>query len=577
MELRIYKDYLFKVFRIFGKSKRFLFLLLSSFLLLAFLDLIGISLIGPFVLIFFDFDKIQNEWGLFVGFDQKSLALYASIAIVCVFLLRAICVWAINAFILNVSFSRQVELRTQLLEHILLQDYSKRLEKNTGHYTTAIFSYCQQFVQSTLNIFRIIAESLSVIFIIGLLIFTDILLFFIALSFALVVITLMIFFFSRKFVEYGKEKNIGLTTFSNAVHEAVFGIKEIKILNLINFFKDKVNEGAKKAARAEIRLYLFSIVPRYLIETMLVAIICLILLISFYANDNVLDTIAILSVFLVAALRLLPSISLMISAFNAINLDIDAINKLDSELSSLPTVRQDPNQNSKNLNIFDEYNTIELSHINFGYHETELVIKDLSLQIQRGDFIGLLGESGQGKTTMIDLILGINFPKDGTIKVDGLPIVENLEAWRSLIAYLPQETFIVSGTIAENVALGLPKDAINEDKIITAIQKAGLKEFLESLPQGIHTPIGERGLNFSGGQRQRIALARAFYSNRQIFILDESTSALDKGAAQRIIAEMNELTKSGITIILISHNMVNLSLCNRKLRLNQGRLQELPN
>ena len=577
MELRIYKDYLFKVFRIFGKSKRFLVLLLSSFLLLAFLDLIGISLIGPFVLIFFDFDKIQNEWGLFVGFDQKSLALYASIAIVCVFLLRAICVWAINAFILNVSFSRQVELRTQLLEHILLQDYSKRLEKNTGHYTTAIFSYCQQFVQSTLNIFRIIAESLSVIFIIGLLIFTDILLFFIALSFALVVITLMIFFFSRKFVEYGKEKNIGLTTFSNAVHEAVFGIKEIKILNLINFFKDKVNEGAKKAARAEIRLYLFSIVPRYLIETMLVAIICLILLISFYANDNVLDTIAILSVFLVAALRLLPSISLMISAFNAINLDIDAINKLDSELSSLPKVRQDPNQNSKNLNIFDEYNSIELSNINFGYHETELVIKDLSLQIQRGDFIGLLGESGQGKTTMIDLILGINFPKDGTIKVDGLPIFENLEAWRSLIAYLPQETFIVSGTIAENVALGLPKDAINEDKIITAIQKAGLKEFLESLPQGIHTPIGERGLNFSGGQRQRIALARAFYSNRQIFILDESTSALDKDAAQRIIAEMNELTKSGITIILISHNMVNLSLCNRKLRLNQGRLQELPN
>jgi ABC-type bacteriocin/lantibiotic exporter with double-glycine peptidase domain len=387
----------------------------------------------------------------------------------------------------------------------------------------------------------------------------------------------MIFFFSRKFVEYGKEKNIGLTTFSNAVHEAVFGIKEIKILNLINFFKDKVNEGAKKAARAEIRLYLFSIVPRYLIETMLVAIICLILLISFYANDNVLDTIAILSVFLVAALRLLPSISLMISAFNAINLDIDAINKLDSELSSLPKVRQDPNQNSKNLNIFDEYNSIELSNINFGYHETELVIKDLSLQIQRGDFIGLLGESGQGKTTMIDLILGINFPKDGTIKVDGLPIFENLEAWRSLIAYLPQETFIVSGTIAENVALGLPKDAINEDKIITAIQKAGLKEFLESLPQGIHTPIGERGLNFSGGQRQRIALARAFYSNRQIFILDESTSALDKDAAQRIIAEMNELTKSGITIILISHNMVNLSLCNRKLRLNQGRLQELPN
>jgi len=251
MNYNLYRNYINKLFNIFGKSKSFLLLLLSSFLSLAFLDLVGISLIGPFVLIFFDFDKIQLEWGLFVGFDQKTLALYSSIVIISIFLLRAICVWAVNAFILNVSFSRQVELRTALLENILLQDYSKRLEKNTAHYTTAIFSWCQQFVQSTINIFRIIAESLSVIFIICLLMFTDITLFLIALAFALICISLMVFFFSRKFVEYGKEKNIGLAKFSNAVHEEVFGIKEIKILDLVEFFKEKVRDGAYKAARAE--------------------------------------------------------------------------------------------------------------------------------------------------------------------------------------------------------------------------------------------------------------------------------------------------------------------------------------
>ena len=541
------------------------------------LDLLGISLIGPFVLIFFDFDKIQQEWGWFVGFDQKTLAIYSSITIVSIFLIRALCVWGINAFILNTAFDRQVELRTQLIEHILIQDYSRRLEKNTGHYTTAIFAYCQQFVQSTINIFRIIAESLSVIFIIGLLMFTDILLFLIALSFATVIILMMIFFFSRRFVAYGEEKNIGLTSFSNAVHEAVYGIKEIKILNLVNFFKKKVSDGAKKAAKAEVRLYLFSIVPRYLIETMLVAIICMILIFSFYTNEDVLDTIAILSVFLVAALRLLPSISLMISSFNAINLDIDAIKRLHEELTSLPSVPFKPLNNKSLVNKFSDFNQIKLKDINFGYIADEVVIDGLSLDINKGDFIGLLGESGQGKTTLVDLILGINFPNSGSILVDGSPILDDLEEWRSLIAYLPQETFLITGTIAENIALGIPKDDINEELVWSSVEKAGLQKLVAKLPDGIHTMLGERGLNFSGGQRQRIALARAFYSKREFFILDESTSALDKDAAERITNQISALSKTGSTIILISHNQANLKLCNRKLRLSLGKLEEINN
>ena len=183
MNITVYKDHISKIFKIFGKSKSYVALLFLSFLSLAALDLLGISLIGPFVLIFFDFERIQNEWGLFIGYDQKDLAIYSSIAIVLIFTLRSICVWAVNAFILNVSFDRQIELRAQLIVHILEQDYSTRLSKSTAHYTTSIFAHCQQFVQSTLNIFRISAESLSVIFIMGLLIFTDFKLFLTALLF----------------------------------------------------------------------------------------------------------------------------------------------------------------------------------------------------------------------------------------------------------------------------------------------------------------------------------------------------------------------------------------------------------
>lgn len=574
MNISVYKDHIFKIFKIFGKSKSYVALLFLSFLSLAALDLLGISLIGPFVLIFFDFERIQNEWGLFIGYDQKDLAIYSSIAIVLIFTLRSICVWAVNAFILNVSFDRQVELRAQLIVHILEQDYSTRLSKSTAHYTTSIFAHCQQFVQSTLNIFRISAESLSVIFIMGLLIFTDFKLFLTALLFCGIAISLMLFFFSRKFIQFGEDKNKGLVKFSNAVNEAVYGIKEIKILGLAHFFESKVIDGASRAAAAEKRLYLFSIVPRYLVETMLVAVICMILVIANYNNDNVSETISVLSVFLVAALRLLPSISLIISAFNALSLDVDSIKKLDIELSTKPKIST-KNKSTKDIKKFNEFKEIEFSNISYHYEGEPNIFNGLNLKINNGDFIGLVGHSGEGKTTLIDLILGINLPQNGDISVDGKSIYKDLDSWRATVAYLPQEIFLVNGTVAENIDLGRDLKDIDQAKVERCIKKAGLKDVIDSLPKGIMTEIGERGLKFSGGQRQRIALARAFFSERNIFLLDESTSALDKDSAERILNQISELSSTGSTIILISHNEEMLSKCNRRLRISSGQISEI--
>jgi ATP-binding cassette, subfamily B, bacterial PglK len=574
MNLSVYTNHISTIFKILGKSKSYVALLFLSFLSLAGLDLLGISLIGPFVLVFFDFERIQTDWGLFVGYDQKQLALYASVAIVFIFTLRSICVWAVNAFILNAAFTRQVALRAELIIHILEQDYSTRLSKSTAHYTTSIFAHCAQFVQSTLNILRIAAESLSVVFIMGLLIFTDVQLFLIAISFCGIAIFLMIFFFSRKFIQYGEDKNKGLVKFSNAVSEAVYGIKEIKILGLAHFFESKVIDGASRAAAAEKRLYLFSIVPRYLVETMLVAVICMILVVANYSNDDVSGTIATLSVFLVAALRLLPSISLIISAFNALSLDVDSIRKLDAELSTRPKINK-VQQSNANINKFNQFKQIEFTNLDYHYEGEPNIFEGLSLKINHGDFIGLVGHSGEGKTTLIDLILGINIPQNGDISVDGRSIYKDLESWRATVAYLPQEIFLVNGTVAENIALGTEIKDIDVAKVEQCIKQAGLQEVVGKLPQGVMTEIGERGLKFSGGQRQRIALARAFFSERNIFLLDESTSALDKASAERILNQISELSDRGSTIILISHNEDMLSKCNRKLRISNGVISEI--
>ena len=211
--------------------------------------------------------------------------------------------------------------------------------------------------------------------------------------------------------------------------------------------------------------------------------------------------------------------------------------------------------------------------MHFSYGDNK-VINGLDLVINKGDFVGLLGRSGEGKTTLVDLILGIHQPDDGDICADGVSIFKDMDSWRDNLAYLPQETFLINTSIAENIAIGESITEEVEIRILDAITKAGLSEVIDGLDEGIFTKTGERGLLLSGGQRQRISLARAFYKQKQIFIFDESTSALDAESSQRILDHITSMSSSGATIILISHNESNLSQCNRKLKLKNGAMQE---
>lgn len=575
MTINLYLNFIKRLLQIFGKSKRYLGALFVSFMSLALLDLLGISLIGPYVVLIFDFDKVQNEWGIFPNLSKSTLTIYASLLIMSIFFLRALSVWLLNNFILNSIYERQVELRSQLIEELLKADYSTRLEKNSGNYSTAILSFCGRFAQSTIGFFRILAESLSIIVIIILLIFTDITLFIIALSFALIVLGSMFYFFSGRFIKYGEAKNQGLFQFTNAVQEAIYGIKEIKILGLARFFSDRVRSGASMVAYADKRLTMFSIIPKYIVEALLVSIICVMLIVSNFSNQEPLDTIAVLSIFLVAALRLLPSVSTIIAAINAMNLDIDSINKLHDELFLSNKEVNTSNKNKITCKSQELFNEMAIKSLSFTYKNGHKIFENISLSICKGDFIGLIGESGQGKTTLVDLILGINLPTNGKICVNGADIHGNIDDWRARVAYLPQETFLINGTIIENIALGENLEEIDIKKVSDSISKAGLSEFVSTLKDDIYTVLSERGLNFSGGQRQRIALARAFYSKREIIILDESTSALDKEASQKIINQVSKFTKNGGTALIISHNEKSLGLCNRRLKLAGGKIHEI--
>jgi ATP-binding cassette, subfamily B, bacterial PglK len=574
-----YKEHFSKMLWLFGQSRTNLYILVLCFVVTGLIDLIGIGMIGPYIALFVDFEKTQSFIPLLQGFSYEQVAVYASIILVGIFFIRILVAVFVNKYVLNIAFSKQIQIRGKLIQAIHEQSYSNRLNKTTGHYTQAIISFCTEYTNSTISALRACAEMISVAFLTTLLILTNWKLFLITISLAGSILIFAISFFSKRFSQYGAIKNEGRREFTDAVAESVSGLKEIKILKISNFFKEKVIGGATALASAEKKLYLYTIIPRYFIECLLVLVISAILIFSVLTGEAILDTIAVLTVFLVAAVRLLPALNAIFQNFNIINLEMDSVQKLYEELKGFENFSYKESLNTPLTDIqtikhdFSNFQSLNLSKLHFSYGDNK-VINDLNLTINKGDFIGLLGRSGEGKTTLVDLILGIHTPDDGDIYADGVSIFEDMNSWRDNLAYLPQETFLMNTSIAENIAIGQPITDEVELRINDAIAKAGLSEVIDNLDEGIFTKTGERGLLLSGGQRQRISLARAFYKHKQIFIFDESTSALDEESSQRILDHITSMSSSGATIILISHNESNLNQCNRKLQLKDGVINE---
>jgi len=206
---------------------------------------------------------------------------------------------------------------------------------------------------------------------------------------------------------------------------------------------------------------------------------------------------------------------------------------------------------------------ITLENISFAYPgRHEVVLQNINMTINRGDVIGIVGPSGSGKTTLIDILLGIFPPRTGRILVDGLDIHQNLPAWQRKIGYIPQNNYLVDGTIRDNVALGIQTDRIDDKAVYKALKDAQLESLVRTLPQGIYMPIGELGRQLSGGQRQRVGIARALYHEPEVLVLDEATASLDKSTESRILDLVSSLSNTK-TLILISHNKDTLIHCSK--------------
>jgi len=264
---------------------------------------------------------------------------------------------------------------------------------------------------------------------------------------------------------------------------------------------------------------------------------------------------------------MLPSLNKIIQAVQQLSFGRSA---LEGALESLNLPQR--SVSTSHETVRDVFRILEIVNMKYSYPNTDVAVADIeSLTVKAGESIGIVGESGSGKSTLVDLLIGILNPQSGSISVNGREITNDRRYWQDRIGYVPQHVYLMDTTIRRNVAFGLPEKSINNQDVEKALRLANLWDFVQGLPEGLDTMVGERGVRLSGGQRQRLGIARALYGNPEVIVLDEATSALDTETEREIVESFREIAHDH-TLIVVAHRISTLAHCSRLIRLEKGRI-----
>jgi ABC-type multidrug transport system fused ATPase/permease subunit len=347
--------------------------------------------------------------------------------------------------------------------------------------------------------------------------------------------------------------------------QVVEGLIDMSAFRKEPFFKKKFDQASRDLAGALSRDHTYQSSASRLTEIIAALIICSLIIYSVVAHENPQHTFLLLGIYAGASFRMIPSLNRILNALA----QIKSYEYLFSELEGLTLLHQKEKKTPASPLTFAK--TIEMRNISFRYPDREKILDSVSLIIQKGEKIALVGRSGEGKTTLLLLLLQFLEGYEGKILLDGKEVnQENLNAWRGIVAYVPQSPYLLDGTIAENIAFGFSEEEINQERIQQLIGDLELEDMIRQLPQGISTQVGEKGIKLSGGQRQRIAIARALYADAEVLLLDEVTNQLDAASEQEIIKTLEKIASQKKTILMITHHAHLLAHFDRVLTLENG-------
>ena len=555
-------------------------LLLIMIIIMALLDMVGVASILPFMAILTKPDLVETnlilnymfEASNIFGVENNQQFIFASGVLVFVILVISLTFKALTTY-MQVRFLQMCEysIGKRLVEGYLHQPYSWFLSRHSADLGKTILSEVSSIIGNGMRpLMELFANGVVTVVLITLLIIADI-------KIALIVglslgsIYGLIFYFLRKYLNRTGEERLRSNQLRfTAISEAFSAAKEIKVGGLEKTYIKNFSNSAKIFAQTQASSQIISQLPRFILEAIAFGGILLIILYTMQQTGSFNNALPIISLYVFAGYRLIPAFQKIYASFTSLTFASPSLNKLYDDLKNLKSFNENQDQD-----VFIFNKTITLKNIYYKYpNASRIASKDISLTIPKKSTIGLVGATGSGKTTMVDIILGLLEPQKGVLEVDGKIITkQNSRSWQRSIGYVPQHIYLTDNSIAANIAFGVEPKDISQDMVEKASKIANLHNFvIDELPKQYQTTIGERGVRLSGGQRQRIGIARALYHDPKVLILDEATSALDNQTEKIVMDAIKNLSKD-ITTILIAHRLNTVKKCDKIYLLKNGEIK----
>lgn len=545
------------------KDRLKIVLLLVMVVIGSFMELLGVAIFSPFVEIFMESDAVRGNrylnyfYQLLGCSDTREFLAILAACIIFIYIFKNIFLWVEQDFILKFSYNMQRKLSIKLLTTYLHEPYTFHLNKNVAELQRSMQEDTALFSQVLIHTLQLIAE-VVVCGVIG------VYLFIVSHSITAVIVGLLIFCvglfttITRRFSKrLGKDAQIYKAKLYQWVNQSMGGVKEVKVLAREDYFVKNYEKYYRLYIKGLRLNKLLSITPKYIVEAVCMTglLIAIIVKMFFGQRDDIATFIPQLSVFAVAAFRLMPSVGKINEHINNILYAAPSVDLIYSDLKGIEDFQKQEVDERKE---WDFNNRIVVKGITYSYPDTDKKILDnTGCVIPKGKTVAFIGGSGAGKTTMVDIILGLLPPQLGKVMADDMNVFKNLSTWHHQIGYIPQAIYLSDDTIRNNVAFGIMEDEIDDEAVMEALRKAQLLEFAEALPDGLDTMVGDRGVRLSGGQRQRIGIARALYHDPEILVLDEATSALDN-ETETAVMESIESLQGMKTIIVIAHRLTTI-------------------
>lgn len=562
------KSFLRKINYIFNKNEKIkLVLLLFGILVTTVLELVGVVAIMPFVNVVMDTTVIEKNAYLKWIYDFLELnsingfIAVLGLVLIIVYIVKNLALILLYYAQYAFTFNAQKKLSSRMLKCYMNQSYTFHLQNNSATLMRNIDNDVTMMFQAVISMLGLLAE-VCVCIILGVyLVIKD-------KSIAIGMVTILglfIVIFAKPFKNYlvkiGDEDRGYRAGITKWLHQSLGGIKETKILGREKYFCRMFDDNYSNWSDKEKMYRLLQVSPKPIMETVCVVALLSVIILKLLHGTSSAYFITTVSVFAVAAVRLLPSVSRITSNYGVIMFNMPALDAVYSDLKEIEALEKENKvQTVPNEEQMPFDHQIEVKNVTFFYEgKEESVLEDVSLCIQKNQSVAFIGPSGAGKTTLVDIILGILRPTKGQILVDSFDIAMHQAQWRKKLGYIPQSIYLMDDTIRNNILFG--QECQDDAQLWKAIEEAQLKEFVMELEDGLDTVIGENGVCLSGGQRQRIGIARALYTNPEVLVLDEATSALDNETEAAVMDAINHLAGSK-TLIIIAHRLSTTEQCD---------------